>query len=230
MSAAAPISEAQLNANRRNAERSTGPQTESGKQRVRLNGLRHGLTGQTVVMPGEDRAVYQQFCAGTIAALQPSGSAELALAQSIADDTWRLNRARAIEENIFALDLATTAPASDDDYETHQALTQARTFLDRAREIQLLTLYAGRIARTLAKNTAELNMLQAARAKAREDAFEEAILLARLAQSKGETWNPCHYFAENGFAFSTAEITRAIDRRSRLREAIALFRNGAKAA
>jgi hypothetical protein len=51
MSSAAHISEAQLKANRENATRSTGPRTEAGKNRARLNGLRHGLSGHTVVMP-----------------------------------------------------------------------------------------------------------------------------------------------------------------------------------
>jgi hypothetical protein len=46
MSATAPLSEARLNANRLNSEHSTGPRTGEGKKRTRLNGLRHGLTGQ----------------------------------------------------------------------------------------------------------------------------------------------------------------------------------------
>ena len=42
--------------NRENAQHSTGPKTEAGKQKSSLNALRHGLTGQTVVMPAEDLA------------------------------------------------------------------------------------------------------------------------------------------------------------------------------
>ena len=34
----------------------TGPRTEAGKKRTRFNALRHGLTGQIVVMPAEDLA------------------------------------------------------------------------------------------------------------------------------------------------------------------------------
>ena len=36
--------------NRANAQRSTGPKTEEGKQRSSLNALRHGLTGQTIIL------------------------------------------------------------------------------------------------------------------------------------------------------------------------------------
>jgi hypothetical protein len=230
MSITAPISEAQLIANRQNAANSTGPRTEAGKSRTRLNGLRHGLTGQTIVMPHEDRAIYEQFCADTISSLQPATDTEHALAQSIADDSWRLNRASAIEENIFALDLATSPFVNGDDHETDQALSQAQTYLDHAREIQLLTVYAGRIARAIAKNKAELKALQSERRQAREAAFEQALLLAQLAKSKGETYQVESDSANNGFGFSTTEINRTIDRRRRLAEAVSLSRTLKRAA
>jgi len=40
--------------NRANAQNSTGPRTEPGKQRSSLNALGHGLTAQTAVLPSED--------------------------------------------------------------------------------------------------------------------------------------------------------------------------------
>ncbi|MDQ1470983.1 MAG: hypothetical protein QOJ99_2463 [Bryobacterales bacterium] len=223
MSSAAHISEAQLNANRQNAGLSTGPRTEEAKKRTRLNGLRHGLTGQTVVMPHEDLDAYEQFCSLTIAGLQPANEAERALAEVITDDKWRLNRARAIEENIFSLQLSATSFSGNVDDEVDQALNQAQTFLDHAREIQLLTLYAGRIARAIDKNKAELKVLQTARIQARQAALEEALLLAELAQSKGETCVSADPDPENGFGFSTSELHLLIDRRKRLAEARALF-------
>src|SRR5438309_509707 len=131
--------------NRQNAQHSTGPRTEDGKNRTRLNGLRHGLTGQTVVMPYEDREAYDRFCAGTIASYEPDTDAERALAKTIADESWRLDRARAIEGNIFALDFAATNPQDD----TEAAFAQAQTWLDHNREINLLALYAGRISRAI---------------------------------------------------------------------------------
>ena len=186
MTATTPVSEPQLFANRQNAQNSTGPRTDAGKSRTRLNGLRHGLTGQTIVMPYEDLQAYQLFCTETTASLNPATDPERALAQTIADDTWRLNRSRAIEENIFSLGLATVGPEAEID----AALNQAITFLDHAREIQLLTLYAGRIARTIDKNKRELQVLQTERRAFRERELEEAILLTQLEQSKGGIYDP----------------------------------------
>ncbi len=100
------LSEKQLAANRANAQLSTGPKTEEGKRKSSLNARRHNLTGQVTAMTPEDRAAHDAFAAGLIKSLAPEGELELALAQRIATGFWRLNRASAIEDNIFALGLS----------------------------------------------------------------------------------------------------------------------------
>src|ERR1700691_6186351 len=93
----APISEKQLEANRRNAERSTGAKSAAGKARSCMNNLRHGLTGHINVLPTEDREAHDRFCSELIDCFNPETPVEQQLAHSIAEDNWRLNRARAIE-------------------------------------------------------------------------------------------------------------------------------------
>lgn len=81
-------------ANRRNAARSTGPVTPEGKRRVGLNALRHGLTGQTVVLP-ED--AYQKHCAQFRAELKLQALLETEAVQNHRPHLFALDRIRAME-------------------------------------------------------------------------------------------------------------------------------------
>ena len=86
----------------------TGPVTPEGQRRVGLNALRHGLTGQTVVPPDDDLAAYQNHCAHFHAELKPHGLLETKAVQTIADSYGRLDRIRAMEDNLFSLGLSRT--------------------------------------------------------------------------------------------------------------------------
>ncbi len=57
--------------NKANAQKSTGPRTEAGKQRSSLNALRHGLTGQTVVLPTEDHSAYERHSQSFLERIPP---------------------------------------------------------------------------------------------------------------------------------------------------------------
>ena len=87
----------QIEANRRNALRSTGPITEEGKRRSRQNALRHGLTAETVVETVEDIEDYRGFEAAVIASYDARDAVERELVLRLASLLWRLRRATAIE-------------------------------------------------------------------------------------------------------------------------------------
>ena len=170
------LSEKQLAANRANAQLSTGPKTEEGKRRSSLNACRHNLTGQVTAMTPEDRAAHDAFSAGIVKSLAPEGELELALAQRIATDFWRLNRASAIEDNIFALGLSRHADPNIDHPELQAAFAAAKTFTAEGKSIERLTLYEQRLNRSLQKNLAVLQSLQAVRKDAaRKDAAPKAV-------------------------------------------------------
>ena len=94
-------SEKQLSANRRNAAKSTGPMTQSGKLQSRRNAMRHGLTAETVVPAIEDRQEFEDFAAGIRADYQPVSTIEHELVARLASLLWRLRRSTLIETNLF---------------------------------------------------------------------------------------------------------------------------------
>src|SRR5580700_9234771 len=106
----------------------TGPRTEAGKQRSRRNAYKHGLTGQIHLFTAEEHGAFEKHCLSIVEALAPVGVLEQHLAQSIAEDHWRLNRARALESGIFALGQMVL---SDEPLE--QSLAPAKTWLAESR-------------------------------------------------------------------------------------------------
>ena len=169
---------AQLTANRENAQLSPGPRTVEGKKRSSLNAFRHGLTGQIVIHTPEDEQAFKKHCDGIREALAPVGALELDLAQAIAEDRWRLNRARALENSIFALGQSENLNEDSGHPEVDAALAQGRTWIAHARELQLLSIYESRIRRSVEKNTAELRALQAERKHALVEAQPDYFLTA----------------------------------------------------
>ena len=82
----------QTEANRANAQLSTGPKTDTGKARARLNATRHGLTGQVMILSTEELAAYKRHCEIFRKQHKPAGEYEEILVQILADTTWRLLR------------------------------------------------------------------------------------------------------------------------------------------
>ena len=91
----------QIEANRRNALKSTGPTTPEGKDRSRRNAVRHGLTAETVIAALEDAEDYQAFEATVIADYDAETAVERELVLRLASVLWRLRRATGIETAIF---------------------------------------------------------------------------------------------------------------------------------
>ncbi|HEX4411006.1 MAG TPA: hypothetical protein VH206_19725 [Xanthobacteraceae bacterium] len=105
----------QLQANRRNARKSTGPKTEPGKRRSRCNAIRHGLAAETVIGSLEDAEDYQAFESAIIADYAPQSAVERELILRLASLLWRLRRATAMETGVFEIDasMAKKKKASD---------------------------------------------------------------------------------------------------------------------
>jgi hypothetical protein len=91
----------QIEANRRNALRSTGPKTEDGKRQSRRNALRHGLTSETVIDGLEDSEDYRAFEAAVIADYDARTAVERELVLRLASLLWRLRRIISIETDLL---------------------------------------------------------------------------------------------------------------------------------
>jgi hypothetical protein len=96
----------QIEANRRNALKSTGPRTPQGKAAVRLNSLRHGLRARTVVLPGEDQQEFQRLRDHLEARWQPLSPSEQLYVERMAVAQWKLNRIEAAEPRMYSEALA----------------------------------------------------------------------------------------------------------------------------
>ena len=96
---------AQTKANRKNAQKSTGPRTAEGKAVVSKNAVKHGLFAAEAVITGEDPAEYEAYHDQFLAEMVPVGAVETMLVERFVSLTWRLRRAermqnQAIEEFI----------------------------------------------------------------------------------------------------------------------------------
>jgi len=92
---------AQVAANRRNAEKSTGPRTAQGKVAVSQNAVKHGLLARHDVIRGEDREEFDLYREEMFWELNPVGTMESRLAERIVSLAWRLRRAERIQNEAF---------------------------------------------------------------------------------------------------------------------------------
>ena len=159
------VSEAQLTANRENAQLSTGPITEAGKRKSSLNAIKTGLTGSTVLLPTDDAARYQTHLQSYTDHFQPAGPEEHALMQSLADTTWRLARIPGLEMAIYAQGrIEFEEEFAEHEESIRPALIDAHTYLAYEKQIRNLHLQEARLVRRREKETAELRRLQQERA------------------------------------------------------------------
>jgi len=202
--------------NRENSRKSTGPKTAAGKQKSSLNAIRHGLTGQIVVLPSEDLEAYNAFTQRFYDDLAPRGVIETHLVQSLADDSWRLNRAKAMENNLYALGLHDKSDSilTQND-QVRGALAMAASLGDQTKALATLSLHQTRIARAFDKNLKQLREIQAERRLKEEDDMRIAARLYQLHVRENKTtvaYDP----AVDGFVFTTAQIEMHLARKQRV--------------
>jgi len=201
MSATSTVSEAQLAANRENAQKSTGPRTEEGRAAVALNALKTGLTGRTVLIEADEAPLYRKLAADFNQDLQPVGPQENALVQSVIDLHWRLEqipgllmalKTKGRRELLISGEFQPAAVGTN-------TLDLEVTFRYE-KQFRNLNLQESRLARRREREMAELHKLQKERKANEAAALERAATAHVVAAQTGQPFS----YPGIGFEFSKA--------------------------
>ena len=206
-------SPAEYAANRlKNENNQTGAHLRShpeGKARSSMNALRHGLTARVVVLPTEDMDAYHAFSKEIVDSLDAQTPVERQFAQTVADNQWRINRIRSIEDGMLGMGHFEAAGDFDcPNSEIHSAMTAARAFRDDSKSFVNLSIYEQRLHRSMKESLRQLRELQTERREREKAEMDDAIRLLKTQKMKGE------------FVYASPEITAEAARRDRLADAL----------
>ncbi len=200
-------SNAQILANQGNAQLSTGPKTPEGRAISSLNAVKTGLTGRTVLLPGDDAAAYEQHVRRFFTEQQPGNDAENTLVQSLADTEWRLLRIPSLEMGIYALgriELANKFESADPAVQS--ALIDAQIFVTYQRQLANLSIQEGRLRKHREKDQAALEDLQTERYENTRIEVDQATKLYLEAKKAGRPFDPTEF----GFEISMQDIEERV--------------------
>ena len=139
-------------------------ENETNIPKPTLKGFKDPVTGLTHVMTDEDRIARLDFIREFVQDLDPWGRVEIHFARTVALDSWRLNRLKAVEENAFAYGQVLPDKHFDHDIiEVEHAIGHAHTFLIHAKAMNMLSLCESRLNRNIKTSLELLMKLQATR-------------------------------------------------------------------
>jgi hypothetical protein len=158
-------SDARREANRANAQKSTGPVTDAGKAASRKNALKEGFCASFAIVAPEEQSLYDAFAADYRAQLRPEGILEEDLFRRLLLAAWNLRRIERLQQKLYTETGIDPLESDDpgviaklDRYARHQVL-QERTYHRVLKELRLLQdnrAAAAQLARTLPANTPPL--------------------------------------------------------------------------
>lgn len=186
-------------ANRENAQKSTGPKTDEGKNAARMNALKHGLSADVVRVKGDDEAAFKEFADAYREELNPQTVAQLELAERIIVYVWKVRRAEAMETALWDSGGGTIGDM------TVMLGTHAR-------EIELCLRYGREAERKLAKAREEYRKLQTAalQMETRVGKFEAFVAQGKATQKRRQEedyWAVLRATMEADMASSNAKWT-----------------------
>ena len=200
-------SQAQVTANRANAQLSTGPKSVEGKSKSSLNAVKTGLTGRAVLLPDDDAAAYQAHIDRIFAQWQPVDDTEHALTQALADTEWRLLRIPSLEAGIYALGrLEFKEKFAGESESVRASLIDAHTFLSYRRDLNNLSIQESRLLRLRENTTTALRNTQEERRKRINAQATRAAIALQEARRAGKSFD----LAEFGFEISIEQVEACV--------------------
>jgi hypothetical protein len=196
-------SEPRLNANRHNAQSSTGPKTPEGKLVSSKNAIKTALTGRTVLLPTDDADRYHSHIQAFKEEIHPEGQRETLLTQSLADAAWRLERIAGFEMAIYAKDRALFSNNYLDEADAIRPhLIELDIYQCNEKQLRNLALQESRVRRQRDRDNEELRYLQAERKRLVEEKLQLAVQAYQKAKTDRTPFDPTTL----GFVFSIPEI------------------------
>jgi hypothetical protein len=161
-----------------------------------MNALRHGLTARVAVLPSEDMDAYNAFSKEIVDSLDAQTPVERQFAQTVADNQWRINLIRSIEDGMLGMGHFEAAGDFDcPTSEIHSAMTAARAFRDDSKSFVNLSIYEQRLTgpftgasalhRSMKESLRQLRELQSERRERGKTEMDNDIRLLKTRQMKG---------------------------------------------
>ena len=195
--------EAQINANRKNSQKSTGPKTIEGKKAVAKNALKHGLFTNEAIIAGENLDDYNTMREKTLDELSPQGNMETILAERIVSLTWRLKRIERFQSIVIdaMIDKKLNSPyanlakkmlpphlRSEQEDDENLDSTLGKVIISDysdSRVLDRLSIYERRIENSLFKTINELRRTQILREMEKQKKEAEEIIAAEVEEDSG---------------------------------------------
>jgi hypothetical protein len=194
-----PASEAQIQANRANSAKSSGPKSTQGKQASRANSYKHGLTGEGAVLPELEAAEVDRRAEALFNEYRPSGELGAALVHQVALMSVRmemcakhLNRTTTARVRQALAEYDVPEGISEAEFERLRLEMTDRVLFDTSKEGILARKYAAAAERSFFRALKELRQL-AKEAKAKHDAETDQIMASILSSgSSGDVFEKMH--------------------------------------
>lgn len=132
-------SEKQIAANRENAQLSTGPVTPEGKEKIKLNALKHGACSKAILLPHEDKGASTALGDILVRTYSPESELEYKHLAELQECEWRMDRIRKAQSNMLALGIRENMSqfADEEDIEVRRGLAEAAAWRANTRQFNL---------------------------------------------------------------------------------------------